>query len=323
MVEPFRIQIEVMPPFYLRPWFLVLLSVFLFTVISLIVGYLITLRKQVNQRKAAELKYSTLNATLEKTVGSRTSQLEEAMKQLRLAHTQLLSVEKYKTAQTIVVGFSHEISTPLGNALTALSLIEHSIEKKNTEEFSPEKESLHIAMTALKRSIDLVGRLKELQDIETDIKEIDIQAYILDFIEMYEREIEEKNFTIQVKNRIHEKVLTSSWALLRILNEMYVNSVSHGFTDPVRTDYSITILLDQNETHLLFSWSDNGEGISQEALSQVFDPFYTTSRSNSHSGLGLYNLQNLVTQFFKGTVDIESNPGKGTRIFLQIPRNSH
>ncbi|MBE8058423.1 hybrid sensor histidine kinase/response regulator, partial [Escherichia coli] len=64
---------------------------------------------------------------------------------------------------------------------------------------------------------------------------------------------------------------------------------------------------------------DHGCGMSQAVKSQVFEPFFTTKQTGSGSGLGLSMVYGFVRQS-GGRVEIESAPGQGTTVRLQLPR---
>ncbi|WP_449557365.1 ATP-binding protein [Huaxiibacter chinensis] len=66
---------------------------------------------------------------------------------------------------------------------------------------------------------------------------------------------------------------------------------------------------------------DRGCGMSQEVKSQVFEPFFTTKQTGSGSGLGLSMVYGFVRQS-GGRVEIESAPGQGTTVRLQLPRST-
>ncbi|MGL4859736.1 MAG: ATP-binding protein [Enterobacteriaceae bacterium] len=65
---------------------------------------------------------------------------------------------------------------------------------------------------------------------------------------------------------------------------------------------------------------DNGQGISPEIKSQVFEPFFTTKRIGEGSGMGLATVYGFMRQS-GGSVQLESEPGKGTLVRLQLPRS--
>jgi signal transduction histidine kinase len=66
-------------------------------------------------------------------------------------------------------------------------------------------------------------------------------------------------------------------------------------------------------------YSDDGKGISKEIQSKVFDPFFTTQRSNGGSGLGLHLVYNIVHQTLKGTLQMSSTENLGTTFTIVFP----
>ena len=66
---------------------------------------------------------------------------------------------------------------------------------------------------------------------------------------------------------------------------------------------------------------DNGSGMSQAIKAQVFEPFFTTKQTGSGSGLGLSMVYGFVRQS-GGRVELESAPGQGTTVRLQLPRST-
>jgi signal transduction histidine kinase len=63
--------------------------------------------------------------------------------------------------------------------------------------------------------------------------------------------------------------------------------------------------------------SDTGVGMSQEVLSRVFEPFFSTKSGGT--GLGLANVKKIM-ELHKGNIEIESTEGQGTRVIISIGR---
>ncbi|NDO81787.1 hybrid sensor histidine kinase/response regulator [Citrobacter sp. NCU1] len=75
----------------------------------------------------------------------------------------------------------------------------------------------------------------------------------------------------------------------------------------------------RKEDMVILEIADHGCGMSQEIKAQVFEPFFTTKQTGSGSGLGLSMVYGFVRQS-GGRVEIESAPGQGTTVRLQLPR---
>lgn len=72
---------------------------------------------------------------------------------------------------------------------------------------------------------------------------------------------------------------------------------------------------------IVMVYSDNGRGIDAAHQKHVFDPFYTTSRGDGGSGLGLSIVYNLVTGLLKGKISLESEVEKGVKFVITMPLN--
>lgn len=68
-----------------------------------------------------------------------------------------------------------------------------------------------------------------------------------------------------------------------------------------------------------FSVTDNGSGMEAKTLAKAFQPFFTTKPRSLGNGLGLTTVQDIVKRA-GGVVEIESEPGKGTRVTIRMPR---
>ena len=65
--------------------------------------------------------------------------------------------------------------------------------------------------------------------------------------------------------------------------------------------------------------TDSGSGMPPHIQQRIFDPFFTTKRGTGGSGLGLHIVYNLVTQLLGGSIQVTSEPGRGTRFTVQLP----
>jgi two-component system NtrC family sensor kinase len=64
--------------------------------------------------------------------------------------------------------------------------------------------------------------------------------------------------------------------------------------------------------------SDTGEGIPEDRIRRIFDPFFTTKNTAENTGLGLSITKGIIDKHH-GTIEIESEPGRGTRVMVGLP----
>lgn len=70
--------------------------------------------------------------------------------------------------------------------------------------------------------------------------------------------------------------------------------------------------------YICFVVSDTGEGISEENIRKIFDPYFSTKKKETGSGLGLY-VTNGIVKAHNGYIDVTSNPNEGTTFNVYIP----
>lgn len=106
------------------------------------------------------------------------------------------------------------------------------------------------------------------------------------------------------------------------LKQLFLNIIMNAIQAIERTPgkIEINVILSEGKNKYspvyLIEFIDNGEGISNENIDKIFDPFYTTK--NEGTGLGLSISYGIINQH-DGDIEIFSEPGKGTKVKIRIP----
>lgn len=115
------------------------------------------------------------------------------------------------------------------------------------------------------------------------------------------------------------------------LNQVILNIIvnaAHAIADVVKTDVLNTDVVNKGRisitTRLVDDFAeirigDTGTGIPEECRSRVFDPFYTTKDVGKGTGQGLALAHNIIVEKHKGTIDFETEMGKGTTFIIRLP----
>lgn len=127
----------------------------------------------------------------------------------------------------------------------------------------------------------------------------------------------QKNHSITVN--CQDSILIHSFpgTFSQIVTNLVMNSLLHGFDGICGGEILLDISLEGETLH--FDYADNGEGMQQESVKCVFDPFYTTKRNKGGTGLGMHIVYNLVTRTLGGRIECESEPGNGARFNIVVP----
>jgi signal transduction histidine kinase len=104
---------------------------------------------------------------------------------------------------------------------------------------------------------------------------------------------------------------SSAWAI--------VWNLATNAVEALPTGGNLMLQLSEAGDHVQLSVSDDGPGMTAEVRSRVFEPYFTTKRSGT--GLGLAMVQQAVVAA-GGSIQLESEPGKGTRFLIDLPRSA-
>ncbi len=274
-----------------------------------------------------------LNQELELRVQNRTAKLSDAFEQLKQAQEQLVESEKLAGLGSLVVGISHELNTPLGIATTAYTHIEHLVDKlcaaknQNTltrnamDQFeSKTNEGLTLLGKNLQRLNALVQQFKALALEQSDEPKYHIKLcrYLHDLLQSHAQTLKHKSVVVSVQCDSELTIYSCRSALTQVLEQFLQNSLLHGFER--RQNGEITIAVFEEGDNISLCYSDNGRGLSDEALHQIFDPFYTTKRGSECTGLGMLIAYNLIVHRLNGSVSCASKPKQGLTIEIKLPK---
>ena len=97
---------------------------------------------------------------------------------------------------------------------------------------------------------------------------------------------------------------------------MIINSSQHAFHETTNGTIQIKLTVKDNNVHI--DYRDNGSGLNAKQREKVFEPFYTTARSQGGTGLGMSISYNIVTAKLKGEIHcLESD--KGAHFSISFP----
>ncbi len=124
---------------------------------------------------------------------------------------------------------------------------------------------------------------------------------------------------IEARDIVVESELRSDLPLVQIdrdqMKQAFYNIIKNSF-EAMKRRGILRIRTDMDDSHVRVSFTDNGGGMSAEALSRVFEPYYTTKSRGS--GLGLLIVRRIVREH-GGELAIESAEGKGLTLTIRLP----
>ena len=263
--------------------------------------------------------------------------LDDTIETLQATRNELVENEKMASLGRLVAGFAHELNTPVGvavgaishgdetiNNLTALLAKDEVTEQELTCQLDYLREGHHLALANLRRAADLVQRFKRtsIDRGSQQKREYHLAELIQDVLTTLNNSLKHTAVSVEVDCPKDLKLYGTPGLLEQVLTNLITNSIGHGFGNGSRSGRIVISARRTATQRLILDYRDDGVGMNDDIRRQAFEPFFTTQRANGGSGLGLYVIYNIISQQMAGTVQIMSTPGAGTRFHIDCPIES-
>lgn len=219
-----------------------------------------------------------------------------------------------------VNNMTHEIKTPIASIGLACEMLQDS--SISTDEASRQ---VYVGMISnenrrMRTLVETILQSSKMsnKNFKLNIKEIEVHHLIDTILPSF-------NLTLQNRRGTIETDLQASPSII-YADELHITNMIYNLIDNA-VKYSpkelwIKISTRHEGDHLILSVSDHGMGISKENLKHIFDRFYRVSTGDVHDvkgfGIGL-SYVNQVVQLHHGTINVESELGKGTTFTITLP----
>lgn len=281
-----------------------------------------------------------LNESLERQVRERTFQLEstngelsDAYSNLKEAQNLIVQNEKLAALGQMISGMAHEMNTPIGNAFTASTYIKSVSKDLSTKVLNNEiKRGSFLEMVdEIENGSDIIYRnLQIASELIFSFKQISADHQTMECRKFELREIlknivvsfgiDIRNANIQIEFLCEEGIIIDSYpgAIVHVVSNLIRNALIHGFEGRSKGLIRIEVFEFTDTINIMIQ--DDGIGMSEEVMNQIYDPFFTTKRAKGGTGLGLNIVHNMVTNVLQGSITCTSVLGKGTQFNVRFPK---
>lgn len=224
--------------------------------------------------------------------------------------SKMSETEKLAGIGQLAAGIAHQLNTPLGSILLSAQMLEETVRGDDEVE-------------------DIRRIIRQTEQCRTIIKGL------LNFARPSGRERQELNLADVVRETTHlmDKNLRLANVSLRVveqtepvihgnrneLDQVFFNLLANALDAMPRGGEIEVVFRDGDSGEVTIEFADQGEGIPPEHRDRVFLPFFTTKEYGKGTGLGLSIVARIVHEH-GGRIQVESEPGAGTRFFLSFPR---
>lgn len=274
------------------------LILLLLGVVGLLALYVIHIFRKV-QRKNHELKRTNI-------------QVEQQREELAVANRKIEQATTRKLQ--FFTNVSHEIKTPLTLILGPLNKL-----SKELPPDSPIADDIHIIKKNADRLKRVVSQLLDFRKVESNkmdmrVTEIDLVTFIEDVSSYFDNMAQSKQIQYSFQHDVSSVML---WVDTDKMEKILANLLSNAFKF-TPDGGTVTIRLQDHAGYVILSVEDNGKGIQPQNLSSVFDQFFTADHLTG-TGIGLHLTHEFVGMH-KGSIRVESEPGKRTVFFVELPK---
>lgn len=274
------------------------LILLLLGVVGLLALYVIHIFRKV-QRKNHELKRTNI-------------QVEQQREELAVANRKIEQATTHKLQ--FFTNVSHEIKTPLTLILGPLNKL-----SKELPPDSPIADDIHIIKKNADRLKRVVSQLLDFRKVESNkmdmrVTEIDLVTFIEDVSSYFDNMAQSKQIQYSFQHDVSSVML---WVDTDKMEKILANLLSNAFKF-TPDGGTVTIRLQDHVGYVILSVEDNGKGIQPQNLSSVFDQFFTADHLTG-TGIGLHLTHEFVGMH-KGSIRVESEPGKRTVFFVELPK---
>jgi len=225
----------------------------------------------------------------------------------------LVQMEKLASLGTFTAGVAHELNNPLNNISGSLQII---LEEWDSGDEEFKKSLLHDVEAQVERGQNIIKALFDFSGTDVlDMQPVSFCALVENAVKAIQSDIPDG---IRLDNQVPEEITVSlSYEhVQQILINLILNALQAMENEGC---LRISAYHEPGEQIFCFEVADTGKGIAREALSKIFDPFYTTKEPSKGTGLGLSITHGIVQQH-GGTIEVSSQPGVGSNFTVCLPQ---
>lgn len=233
------------------------------------------------------------------------------------AAQETLETERLAALQLLAAGVAHELGNPLNSLTIHLQLLERRLRKLPADERGPLLHPVEVAREEIRRLDSIVTQfLHAIRPSPLRRTPRDLNSLVRDAAEFLRPELKSRNIRLHLD-------LAPGLPLLELdedqLKQAFYNIIKNA-SEAMPQGGRLRIATGAESGWVNITFADTGGGMSQETMARIFEPYFTTKKGGT--GLGLMITQRIV-RAHGGEVVLESDPGRGLRITIRLPRHDH
>lgn len=233
----------------------------------------------------------------------------------RAREQHLRRAERLAGVGTLIAGVAHELNNPLSAVIgfTQLLLME------------PRPQSEREDLESIAREAARMGKIvSDLRLVARDPQQTTVTRQSVDLNDVVHHVVKTRDYAVRTRNIEIAKDLASDLPPILAdpaqMEQVVLNLVVNAeqAMDGMGGDRQIVVRTLTTRGRVVLEIIDRGPGIEKAHLERIFDPFFTTKAPGEGTGLGLSLVHSIIHEH-DGTIQVDSEPGRGTAIRIDLP----
>ncbi|HSM18489.1 MAG TPA: ATP-binding protein [Gemmatimonadales bacterium] len=250
------------------------------------------------------------------------AKVQEKTSELQRAQRQVLHMEKMASLGKLSATVAHELNNPISGMLNYSRLVERGLEDQPLDPDAREElgRYLHFLQKECSRCGKIVTNLLLFaRRTGADMEPIDLNEIVERSLMLVQHHLRVSNIELSTRPLTgNAMIVADGGQLQQALVALMVNAVE-AMGGSSNGGGVLSVRLDASDGEITLEIADTGPGIAPEVLPHIFEPFFSTKDQESGVGLGLAVVYGIV-QRHGGTIDVDSEPGLGTKFTMRLPR---
>lgn len=288
------------------------------TLAALLISNLVTKPLRLIQQKFSKIKFGKINEPIKwkekDEIGNLVSEYNKMIAKLEESAVKLAKSERESAWREMAKQVAHEIKNPLTPMKLSVQHLQRTLESNEAKDLKERVKSLCLM---------LIEQIETLSNIASEfstfakmpnsvLEKINLSHLINSIVQLF-KETENCEITFTDKTTNQPAVNADKSQCNRIFTNLIKNAVQAIPSDKLGI---IEIIISQEKKNLIIAVKDNGTGISEEAMKNIFVPNFSTKTEGM--GLGLAMVKNMI-ESFNGKIWFTTTQNIGTTFYISLP----
>ena len=233
----------------------------------------------------------------------------------KVSKEERIESERIASIMRLSAGVAHELGNPLNSLTIHLQLIERKLKKLQLgADAGSMADSLEVCQGEVKRLDGIITHfLEAVRPQQPELNELDLIELLDEVLRVQEAELSNRRLDVNVEvGQTIPPILGDRGQIKQVFFNLVKNAM-----EAMQPGGKLRVLARSDDEFVYLQFIDTGSGISEDELSRILQPYYTTKKEGH--GLGMMIVQRIIRDH-GGQLGIESRKGEGTAITLQFPQ---